>query len=293
MPLVLGIHVNKSNSFVPDSKSIDIQNAITRDVDEYGLNAAQIFASNPRSGIPLDIEYKSVMAATTDIDLSVHGSYTTVALWKVNNDNKSSAKSQVILNRIRGEFNATKKIGAWSMVIHITKQLPEDLVESVNIIKPMVKKSGVQLALEMVANKADREKTYETPEKLNNLISLLGPDEDYYGIVIDTAHIWGAGIDVRLYANMKDWLDRLVYKKKIIMFHLNGSESERSSGKDKHAICFSPEDKIWNGIAPHDSGVRAVVEFATTRNITIICEINRGSRNDAVKLFQTIHDMSL
>jgi endonuclease IV len=226
------------------------------------------------------INAEKIQSATTDVDLSVHSCYSTVGVWKVNNSNKGDAHSKSKITQFKNQMEATKKIGAWCMVLHISKVLPEDATETLNILKPIAKRTGVKIGIEMVASKADREKTYETPEKIDNLITLLGKNEPWYGFVVDTAHIWGAGEDIQSYESMKNWLDRITFKKKICMFHLNGSSAVRGSGKDKHEIVFVKEDKIWHGIDPKKSGVRAVVEFAKKYDIPMICEINRGSEKE-------------
>jgi endonuclease IV len=183
------------------------------------------------------------------------------------------------------------KINSHSLVLHITKIYPDEAAAVMHLIKPFVKKSKVNLILEMVASKSDANKTYETPEKIDNLTTLIGADEPWWGWCVDTAHLWGAGVNVQSYASMKDWLDRLIYKKKIRMFHLNGSSAALGSGKDKHEIAFGPDDRIWHGINPEDSGVKAIVEFAETRNIPIICEINRGTEKNVKKSIKIIKSL--
>lgn len=289
--LILGVHVDKASKVLDDRRSFDMEDAIGRDINKLGLNAAQIFTHNPRSSVATNMDYDLVKKATDDIDLTVHGTYTSVAIWKVTEENKTSPKSKSLLLQFTNQLKAVKSINAWCLVLHIIKLLPEQVVETMKILKPIAQKIDVQIALEMVANKAD-DKTYETPEKIDNLINLLGDANlNWYGFVIDTAHLWGAGIDCSSYNNMKKWLDNIVHKHKIVMFHLNGSYADRGSGKDKHAIAFSAEDKIWYGIKPESSGVRAVVEFAKKHKITIICEINRGTEKETIKSLEIIKNL--
>lgn len=287
--LILGVHVDKASK-VLDNKHVDeMDRAILRDLNKLGLNAAQIFTHNPRSGIASKMNYEQVKKATSDIDLTVHGTYTSVAIWKVTEENKKTEKSKSLLLQFTNQLKAVKEINAWCIVLHIIKLLPAQVVETMKILKPIAEKIGVKIALEMVANKADN-KTYETPEKIDNLINLLG-DADWYGFVIDTAHLWGAGIDCSDYKMMHKWLNSLKHKNKIIMFHLNGSYADRGSGKDKHAIAFSSEDKIWHGIKPESSGVKAIVEFAKAHKNTIICEINRGTEKEVIQSLEIIKKM--
>ena len=278
--LILGIHTSHTSPIITNKKKRELHDAIKEDVDKFGLNAVQIFTHGPRLPTENKLDYEKINKVSHDLDVTVHSPYTTVGLWKIQSDNKNDSVSKRKITQLKSQLLAVKKAGGWCMVVHITKTLPENIAYTMKLIKPIVKKIGVKISLEMVASKADREKTYETPEKLDNLITLLGIKEKYYCITVDTAHIWAAGVDVRSYEAMNDWINRMTFKKKIEMFHLNGSFSERGSGKDKHAVPFSTNDKIWHGIDPNKSGVKAVIDFARSNNITIICEINRGTEEE-------------
>ena len=275
--LKLGVHVSQK-SLVIDSKSkLEISEAIKRDTKPLNLNCAQIFTHGPRIAIENKLD-ASAIHDMKDIEVSVHSCYSTVGLWKINAENKNSPSSKKKIREFIDQIKASKAVNADCLVVHIAKRYADEIQYTMNnILKPIAKKEGVVIGLEMVASKADDNKTYESPEKLNNLITLLGIDDDSYGIVVDTAHIHAAGQSIRTYEEMNNWLKRLVFNKKIIMFHLNGCFSERGSGKDKHAIPFTPDDLIWRGIHPMESGLRAVVEFAYRKKIPLICEINRGT----------------
>jgi endonuclease IV len=285
---ILGVHVTQVSKVLDSGKKRELHDAIIEDTDVLGLNAAQVFLFGPRLPIENKVDYPKIVESSKDLDLTTHSPYSTVGIWKVNTHNKTETKSKTKLTQFKNQMLATKKAGGWCMVVHIAKNLPEDIADTMTLLKPIAKSTGVKIGLEMVASKADREKTYETPEKLDNLATLLGKNETYYCFVVDTAHIWGAGQDIQSYHNMKDWLDRMTFKKKIGMFHLNGSYALRGSGKDKHAIPFTEGDNIWSGVNPQTSGVRAIVEFAKEQGIPMICEINRGTQAEVVAGLETI-----
>lgn len=284
---MLGVHVTKESHVLDDKSSAsDLSDAILRDLDALDLNCAQVFTHGPRFMVPNNLDHQAIKDVTGDIDLSVHSAYPTTSIWKLSGVTDSADKKR--LGALKMQLDACAKIGAWGLVLHINKINPDDAAAVMQIIKRCVKKSGTKIILEMVSSKADPNKTYETPEKIDNLTTLIGADESWWGWCVDTAHLWGAGVDIKSYDSMKSWLDRLVYKKKIFMFHLNGSSAIRGSGKDKHEIAFGPDDLIWYGIKPENSGVRAIVEFAEARSIPIICEINRGTEANVKKSIAAI-----
>lgn len=289
--MILGVHVAKVSKVI-DNKSVadDLSTAINRDLNKLGLNAAQIFTYGPRFMVKNKVNYTKVNNVCRDVDLTVHSAYSTVSIWKVNEDNKKTVASKKAITSIYEQLKSCKHTGAWGLVLHITKQYADNVAETMHIIKPYAKKTGVKIILEMVSSKADN-KTYETPEKIDNLTTLIGSTEQWWGWCVDTAHLWGAGINISSYADMSVWLKRLTYKKKILMIHLNGSSAVRGSGKDKHEIAFSSYDNIWHGIKPINSGLKAITEFAVKYCCTIICEINRGTEAEVVKCLNIIKNI--
>ncbi len=288
METILGIHVAKVSKVLSSTKSLSLDAAIVRDTEELNLNAAQIFTYGPRFMIKNKYDEKALFEATRNIDLSVHSAYTSVSVWKITPGNLETKMSQKVLQNINSQLESCARIGAWCLVLHITKQPPEQISYIMNILKKFCRHHKVMIALEMVANKADDMKTYETPEKINRLTNMIGANKRWWCWCVDTAHLWGAGVDISRRDTMEEWFSRIEHPKKIQMIHLNGSSAALGSGKDKHEIPFDIHDVMWKGIQPNESGLYAAVDFAKKNGIVIICEINRGSESDARASFEII-----
>lgn len=286
--MLLGVHVATVSKVLDVKKPSKLPQAIKRDLDFHGLNCAQIFTHGPRVTKANAINTTAIKKATMDIDLSVHSTYASVGIWNVDEDNCTSNKSKAIIAHIADQLKACRAVRAWGLVLHISKHYADEVAYGMKLLKPYAVKLGVKILLEMVASKADDNLTYETPEKIDNLTTLIGPKENWWGWCVDTAHLWGAGVNIKSYSTMNNWLSRLVYKKKILMFHLNGSSAKLGSGHDKHEIPFTSSDVMWYGVTPKDSGLRAVVQFAFKHSLTVICEINRGSQQDISSSIDTI-----
>ncbi len=288
---MLGIHVAKVSKVLSESKSSELHDAIVRDTEQLNLNAAQIFTYGPRFMVKNKYDEKAVFNNTKDIDLSVHSAYTSVSVWKITPENIETRVSQKALKNIDDQLLSCANIGAWCLVLHITKQPPERISYVMNLLKKFSRKHKVMIALEMVANKADDSKTYETPDKINRLTRMIGANKNWWCWCVDTAHLWGAGVDISTRETMEEWFDGIEFPNKIQMIHLNGSSAKLGSGKDKHEIPFGPHDIMWGGITPEESGLHAAVSFAKKNNVVIICEINRGSEEDARSSFNIIKNI--
>jgi endonuclease IV len=286
--MFLGVHVAKESHVLDVKKSIPLDEAIKRDIDALKLNALQIFVYGPQSLIPNKINIEKISQLTEKLSLSVHSAYPTTGIWKINKNNIDSKESKNKILSLSGQLKLCKEIGAWGLVVHISRVEPESVAETMELLKYSIKKEKVTLVLEMIATKSHTSLSYETPEKINYLTSLI--KGKYWVWCVDTAHIWGCGVDITSYDNMKKWLDAIDKKDKIKMFHLNGSSSNLGDGKDKHEIIFSKNDNIWYGIEPKKSGVRAIIEFAKKYNVDVIMEINRGAEKDTRNAIDIIND---
>jgi len=121
---------------------------------------------------------------------------------------------------------------------------------------------------------------YETPEKLAALFKLvrtLDPDLKFFGLCIDTAHLWSCGANIASRAEAQDWFARLeavhdVIPPAAIMFHLNDNRHSKGSGMDNHMELFG--GAIWGEYThdPASSGLAAVLDYARRFNIPTVLE---------------------
>lgn len=296
---MLGIHVAKKSKVLekPHQNRKTMVDAIETDCGLLGLNAAQIFTHGPRGyrcNIEKEAEEIGEFCRKKKIALSVHSTYPSVAIWKVTRKTKDDAASKRILGHIRSQLEMCKVIGAKGLVIHLPRRPPEHILETMKVVHEIIKEIGISIWLEMISSKADPELTYETPDKLDRLCKILdcgGIPAETWGLCIDTAHIFGSGLDITDKKTMDKWFKDLSKgtRKKIRMFHLNGSESDLGSGKDKHAIAFSEEDNLYGHAESREkSGLFSVIKFCKRNRIPVILEINRGSEEDAISLIDTI-----
>jgi endonuclease IV len=269
---MLGIHISKIEE---GKKTLPLDESVAIMMKRLNINSCQIFTHGPRSLNECKFDINSFVKKTTNVYVANHSPYIMVGIW--NALTSPFHKKEFYLSAFTQMIKRTHEVGSDCFVLHITKSSINKIKLVVHQLKPILIKYKVKLGLEMVALKSCAT-TYETPEKINALIDAIGPD-DYYGIVVDTAHIWAAGFDCSTYKQMAKWLSGIKNKSKIILFHLNGSQCNIGSGKDKHALVFDSDDIIWNNISYEESGVRAIVEFSLKHHIPMICEVHGESPN--------------
>ena len=225
--MILGVHSSlKSEVLGHEYDAKTPRDAIQRDTEIFGLNAAQIFTHGPRSYRPVHMDCQDVKILSKDIYLAVHGTYFSSGIWKVNKQNKDSGDARKVIGHIKAQLEATAKCGGDSLVVHLVMREPEEIAETMKIIKPIVKSTNVKLLLEMISCKGKKDRlTYSKPSELNTLSDLIEGD-DWWGFCVDVCHIWGSGYDDRSYNSMKNWLSEV---HNIKLFHLN---------RFLHLMCF-------------------------------------------------------
>ena len=139
---MLGVHVAKE-SLVLDNKKItkDISDAITRDVDALGINAVQIFTYGPKWIVQNKVNYAAVKKVCSDINLSVHSAYPTTNIWKI------TSKSDAMVKKLMDQIISCKEIGAWGLVVHITKIHYKTAASVMKILAPIIKPTGVKFII--------------------------------------------------------------------------------------------------------------------------------------------------
>jgi endonuclease IV len=292
---MLGTHVCKISKMLdpPNKVRKTMHESIQVECEVLGLNAAQIFTHGPRGYNRNPMDYEKLKKLSEEYHLSVHSSYPTVAIWKVTRKNKNEANSKKILEHVKDQLLSCRQIGADGLVIHISRHPVDHLLETMKVLEPIIKDIGVPVWLEMISSKAHPELTYESPKKLNRLVKTLKEiDPQVWGLCIDTAHVYGSGLDISTIKQQDSWFNELTKEasKKISLFHLNGTESILGSGSDKHAIAFCTDDNIYRKYknTPKKSGLYSVVKFCDKHIIPIILEINRGSEKGTIDLINII-----
>lgn len=119
-----------------------------------------------------------------------------------------------------------------------------------------------------------------TFEELAAILSRLESQKDRIGVCLDTAHLWGAGYDISSQAGVDAVLarfDKLIGLSRLRVFHLNDTEKDLGSHKDRHW-------HIGQGNVGLE-GFRAIVNHpALTKTAGIIETPDMDSGKDIVNL---------
>lgn len=239
-------------------------------VDEFKVSAVQFFTHGPRSFSIAQNDYEALRLMP--IRKWVHTAYPTLPWRGVHGPTDRLTLSEIEL---------ANRTGALGLVFHMTRHPPLTIASNIKRIFDMAgnTRGRVKLILEMVAVCPHPTLSYESPAKINRLISLLEQQGLSYhdvGICIDTAHIHASGQHVRTRAEATAYLDAIEEKRWIALVHLNGNANDPAKTcKDKHAIPLDNEDQLWGGLNYGESGCRAFVEFAVANSIDCIVEVKQ------------------
>lgn len=312
----IGYHITKKSIVLDETKTHrTLIGSIQRHYEKIPFKSFQIFTHVPRSGRKMKLDYDAInsFVEETRTEIVVHTAYPSVGIWKIfeYKDLKKQLKEKDITkkkkkllekkikeekrknrNRIKlilEQLETCDELNCKYLVLHLPKKEHKLVAKCMKFLKPELKKYKCKICLEIEVFKPDKN-THETPEKLNKLVELLNKSvsSKYWTLCLDTAHLWGAGVDIRSYTKAQEYLEALspLVRKRVKVIHLNGSEVERATNLDRHAIAFSPYDKIWGDVDVNQSGIRPFWKFAKKNKLPIIYEIKRGEEKYTKKLMK-------
>ena len=184
------------------------------------------------------------------------------------------------------------KVGAKGLVYHLPKDEIKNIIPMIKTLVDIKRRNNgkCKILMEQPAYKATATTTYESPEKLDALIDACQEfSHDDLGFVLDTAHIYAAGVELKTLDEAKTYLNSIKNFDRVDLLHLNGNCVHNNICKDKHAVPFSPDDKIWGNVAYKDSGCRAFIVKFLKHGKDIIFEVkNHGQIQEIVNLIRSL-----
>lgn len=209
------------------------------------LGCCQFYAHGPRNDRCLIGEEEGRRLAALPLLKIIHGAYTTLPLNK-----------REWFERAVKELNTGRRIGAHGVVVHIKNGWRENLVPFLHFLETHPQRFlqyGTEIAGEWpvlyLENHAVKSNPYtlDNAEKLAWLGEHLRGCQARVGLCLDTAHLWGNGLDLRGEEEARRFLVG-VPREIPVMFHLNDSLAPLGSGVDRHAPVGG--GTIWGGVIP-------------------------------------------
>lgn len=203
-----------------------------------GCETIQIFSRNPRGWLISKLNLKEVEIFRKEIEenkiypVFVHMPY----LPNLASGEKTIFKKS--LSALIAELERTESLGSNYLVMHIGKRMATDEEEALKNVALGVNEAfskvqnNVLLLLENTAGMGT-EIGYNF-ESIKRIIDLI-EDKERIGLVIDTAHIFEAGYNIKegLDETLRQ-LDDLIGLKKLYLLHLNDSKTDLGSRVDRH-----------------------------------------------------------
>lgn len=260
-PHIDKIYLNKKNASMVDH----IKEAIryTKECANFDITAVAIFVAGPRTYSVNISDDEANEIRLLNLDVFVHNTYISHP-WS----NKPAA-----IHSIHTQMKICEKMNASGFIIH----LPKDTIDNIISILPKLYNPEclTRIYLEIPALKPNNA-TFHKPKHLNELFNRIKNDVDsnldYFGLCIDTAHLWSCGVDLSDYKSAETWLNELDIDPKCLMIHCNDNDKELGYAPDIHNSLT--DGKIWQRYKNnlYESGLYAIMKFAKINDIPIILE---------------------
>jgi endonuclease IV len=278
-PHIDKIYLKKRNASLYDHIIEAIK--YTKKCANFDINTIAFFVAGPRTyNITIsDNDINNIRLL--NLDIFIHNTYISHP-WSNN---------RLAINSIHEQLKVCNMLNATGFIIHLPKQ-PIDTI--INILPKLYNPEyTTRIYLEIPALKQCNSIFHDTNNinlLFNRIQNEIDPNLNYFGLCIDTAHLWSCGVDLSDYKSAENWFNGLSLDKKCIMIHCNDNDKELGEAPDIHQSLT--DGKIWNNYKDdlEQSGLMFILLYAKKYNIPIILERNTSSLlfNDYVIIQQLI-----
>ena len=231
--LLIGSHVSMS---APDYLVGSLNEALS-----YKANAFMIYTGAPQNSkrvelSKLKIDEFKIKLKENNIAIEnviVHAPYI-INLASVN-----PYKHKIAIDVLKNEIIRTNAIGCKYLVLHPGNAVDCDIdtginniANSINEILDSLSDNSVVICLETMSGKGTE--VGRNFDQLAKIISLINKKENI-GVCLDTCHINDAGYDLTHFDSILDEFDQKIGLDYLHVIHLNDSNNQMNSHKDRHA----------------------------------------------------------
>lgn len=277
---MLGPHIGRGKTTLVDE---------CRRCEQFALaQCCQFYAHGPRGSRCLIGGPEAKLLRETTVVKIIHASLTCLPL------SRPEKFSSVLV-----ELETGRRVGAHGLVVHLKNGWRPHLAEFMSFLDERAKDDWPILFLENHAAKSN-ESTLDSKETIDFLVSVVAHRKTRVGLCIDTAHLWGNGVELRTRDDARRFLDWIPDEVLPVMFHLNDSIAVRGSGYDRHGpvgdgviwsdLIHSGKERVATCLRDpskkirfEETGAAEFMDFARQRDLIVILE--SGATEEAIKYF--------
>lgn len=274
-----GFHISITGGF---------KKVVARALEKH-CQTIQFFSRNPRGWDfnrldPKDIQEFQIQIKNTDISpLFIHMPY----LPNLSSTDKILYKKS--FDSLTAELKRCEIIGAQFLITHIGKRMDSSEQKALLQISECVNKAFNKidnrtiLLLENTASMGS-EIGYNFTQ-IKEIINRV-EDKSRLGIVLDTAHMFGAGYPIHTRDGLNQTLkefDKLIGMQKLHLIHLNDSKTELGSRVDRH-------EHIGKGKIGLD-GMKNIINHPLLKHLPAIMETPKEDEQDDAKNMRVVKSL--
>lgn len=213
-----------------------------REMAEIGASAFMCRTTNSRGvgGKPIENyeveEGRALMCELGVTDIVVH------APSSINLASGRESIANLGLEMLYAEIVRGGLLGAKYVVVHPGRNANAPISESINQIVRLVTshkiifnlgRFGMMILFETMYGQTGEVGSYI--EEMKSLLETVPVSmRHYFGICLDTSHLWGAGYDIRHASAVLEHISSVVGLNAVRVVHINGANSELGSHQDRH-----------------------------------------------------------
>lgn len=249
---------------------------------EMGTDTLQLFLHSPRSWSTKEIsekdiqDFKAILRQTGIGPVFAHASYL------INLASQEKRLWHASVNLLKRELQMASELGIKAVVVHPgrTKGAPEK--EAISRVREALKRLSSEVGLERLVLENTSGRKGELGSTMEQLLEIIdGLPEKPLGLCIDTAHAYGAGIDITEETVLRGLLSHGPMP--VVLIHLNDSKGALGSRIDRH-------EHIGRGAIGLE-GFKRVLSVLKGTDLPLIMETPKKAPDDDIKNLRTVKEI--
>ena len=225
---------------MPIGAHMTIGKGVNKALDDalsIGADTMQIFTRNPRGGKAKELSEEEIKLFRTRVEELNFGPWVAHAPYTVNLASVKTEVREFGIHTLKEDLKRVELLGGQYLVVHSGAHTGQGTEKGLELLAEALEKilspSSPKVSILLEGMSGSGSELGAKLEQLQWVIAEL--NKPNLGVCLDTAHLFGAGYDVRRWEELWQRIEEIIGAEYIKAMHINDSAADLASHKDRHA----------------------------------------------------------
>lgn len=225
---------------MPIGAHMTIGKGVNKALDDalsIGADTMQIFTRNPRGGKAKELSEEEIKLFRTRVEELKFGPWVAHAPYTINLASVKTEVREFGIRTLKEDLKRVELLGGQYLVVHSGAHTGQGTEKGLELLaealEEILSASSPKVSILLEGMSGSGSELGAKLEQLQWVIAEL--NKPNLGVCLDTAHLFGAGYDVRRWEELWQRIEEIIGAEYIKAMHINDSAADLASHKDRHA----------------------------------------------------------